>query len=187
MNNTTNEKINSPKNPHLAILKYIGILSVLTIIGFKMGGTFLENYMKNVGQNPINAISLLSSQEMANVQKTPGVKAGEIGYEFKIDHPMVIIHNYLPGADRGYGTEIALINTIPRKLVETNVKNIETSEKKNFKDASPIAEDLDLNNSFYVVNRIDVDGKLSKFHLYVLRDEAGIEYIISHHQVPWNR
>lgn len=179
--------MNSQKHAHKTILKYVGIFTALTIIFFWVGGQFLNNYMKDVGNNPINAVTHLSAQEMAQAQKKEGTEPGEIGYEFKFDRPMVIVHNYLPGADRGYGTELPLVNDIPRKLVEPNLKNFETSVKKNFKDASPVAEDLDTNRTFMVVNRVDVDGGPASFHLYVLRDQAGQEYLVSTHLVPWNR
>lgn len=187
MKNTTNEKIYSQKAAHIAILKYIGILSVLTVIGFKVAGSFLDNYMKDVGSSPVNSTTVLTSDEMIKVQTRPEAKAGEIGYEFKISRPMVVIHNYIPGGDRGYGTEIKLVNSVSRKIVEPTLKNIETSEKKNFKDRLPMTEELNLNNSFIVVNRIDVDGRLSSFHLFVLRDQNGQEYLISQHLVPWNQ
>lgn len=186
MTNETSEKLHSQRFAHKKILQYVGIFTLMTIVLFAVGGRFLNNYMKNIGANPIITKFQLSAQEMIKVQKRGDATPGEVGYEFKFDRPLAIVHNYLPGADRGYGTEIPLINDIPRKLTEPDLKNIETSEKRNFKDGSPAVEDLAPDKVFIVVNRIDVEG-IASVRLYILRDLEGQEYLISGQMVPWNR
>lgn len=131
-------------------------------------------------------ISLVESKKV--IKKN--VKPGEIGYEFNFTRPLIEVSNYEVGAEKGYGSAIALVNNMTASLEEINSAKdaIEYAHYIKFNKNKINMQLSPLSKKFLIINKVKLSGGFgdSGHLVYIVRDPSGKEFFVGSKLMPFS-